>query len=231
MDARLALIQSYCLNADWQKALNLTKTSLQLNPDDHINALLKNNIIGEIQRQKVLLGELPPFSYSNYDTPTLQLQLLQNYLHANYSVLVGEFDDLIQETDFQATITTYDKNIHQDTWIDSDFRFASILEVFIQENYYWLPLNAIKSIAFWDHEVLTDILWRRAHIILQDDSSIAAFIPARYPTHQDLPDLFKLNKMTQWQEIEGLPLAYGQKMLTSGATDIALLDIKSIQRY
>lgn len=230
LNARLSLIQLYCLDADWQKALAVTESFLRIAPDDHVVALLKNNILAENKREQVLQGKMSPLPYAQHHFSRLQQQLLQNYLADHHDALMADFDTLIQETDFVAKITTYDERVLQETWIDSDFRLASVLEIFVQDSYNWLPLNAVSSIAFWDHEILTDVLWRRAHITLRDGERIAAFVPARYPTERHQTDLIKLNKMTEWQEIEGLPLAKGQKMLTSGETDIALLDVRTIQR-
>lgn len=99
----------------------------------------------------------------------------------------------------------------------------------MQDQYFWLPLNAISSISFWENEILTDILWRRAEIKLKNNENLAVFIPARYPTTNQTSDNIKLNKTTEWQDVQGLSMASGQKMLTSGYTDIAFLDIKKIQ--
>lgn len=98
----------------------------------------------------------------------------------------------------------------------------------MQDQYFWLPLNAISSISFWKNEILTDILWRRAEIKLKNNENFAVFIPARYPIQNQTSDDIKLNKITEWKEVQGLSIASGQKMLTSGYTDIAFLDIKKI---
>lgn len=237
LNARLALIQYYCLDADWQQALNTTNNFLTIQNDSHVKTLLKKNILCEIQRKKVFQNSELPSTYPNTTFHRNQTLLLQAF-YDNNETIVNTFNQLIDECNFWATITTYNKQIHQDFWIDSDFRLSSVLEIFVDTHYYWLPTNNIHSIHFWRHEVLTDILWRRAKITLQNQQEISAFIPARYPILiparypilTEVSDDIKQNKRTQWEQLSTLSWANGQKTLTSGDVDIALLDIDVIVR-
>lgn len=229
LNARLALIQCYCLEADWQKALSTTDNFLKIHNDSHVKSLLKQNILCEIQRDKIFKNNNTPSPYPNTTFHHNQTLLLQAFYDSNEN-MIDTFNQLINECDFWATITTYDKQTHQGLWIDSDFRLSSIFEIFIDDHYYWLSINDIQSIYFWRHEVLTDILWRRAKITLQNQKEISAFIPARYPILNDLSEDMKQNKLTQWQQISELSWANGQKTLTSGDMDIPLLDIDMITR-
>lgn len=228
-NARLFLVQLYCLDADWDKALSITESFLKLQPNNDVVVLLKHNIINEIERNKVFCGTKTPQAYHNSPFNPLQLLMLQSYLNNRHDELLPYFDKLIQDLEFDASIITYNDCIHKDVWVDSDFRLVSVLEVFMQDQYFWLPLNAISSISFWENEILTDILWRRAEIKLKNNENLAVFIPARYPTTNQTSDNIKLNRTTEWQDVQGLSMASGQKMLTSGYTDIAFLDIKKIQ--
>lgn len=227
-NARLFLAQLYCLNAEWDKAISITESFLKLQPNNDVVILLKNNIINEIERNKVFCGTKLPQAYQNHPFNPLQLLMLQSHLNDCCDELLPCFDKLIQDLEFDASITTYDDCVHKDVWVDSDFRLSSVLEVFMQDQYFWLPLNAISSISFWKNEILTDILWRRAEIKLKNNENFAVFIPARYPIQNQTSDDIKLNKITEWKEVQGLSIASGQKMLTSGYTDIAFLDIKKI---
>ena len=229
LDARLLLIQLWCLNADWQKALSTTEGFLKIHTDNHVQSLLKNNILAEIHRQQAFASAELPYTYNNYKFNSLQLNLFQKFNKHNYNLLSKDFEILIDTIKARGTITTYQERFQEQLWIDSDFRLSSILEIFIQDNYYWLPMNAILSIKFWQHEILTDILWRRAQISLQDNTQIAAFVPARYPIISNCPHNIKMNKTTQWDEVMGLAYAQGQKVLTSGEQDVAILDIDKIE--
>ncbi|MBE9578304.1 MULTISPECIES: type VI secretion system accessory protein TagJ [Moraxella] len=229
LNARLALIQCYCLEADWQKALNTTDNFLKIHNDPHVKSLLKQNILCEIQRDEVFKNTKAPLAYPDTAFHDNQTLLLQAFYGDNDNI-VDIFSQLIDECDFWATIATYDEQNYQDSWIDSDFRLSSVFEIFVDAHYYWLPANNIRSIHFWRHEVLTDILWRRAKITLQNQQEISAFIPARYPILTEVSEDIKQNKRTQWEQISKLSWANGQKTLTSGDVDIPLLDIDVITR-
>lgn len=229
IEARLALVQMYCLDANWEKALQLTDVVLKLRPDNHIEKLLKNNILCEIQRSQIFSGKQLPTIYCDDDFCCEQMQLLQQYHAHNHDRLLQIFEPLAKKASCCATIVTKSGENYHDDWLDSDFRLASIVEVFLQNQYYWLPLKSIRKIDFWQVEILTDKLWLRAKIQLINGDNFAAFIPARYPTSQNHSDEIKYCQITSWQEILGLPIAFGQKVITSGITDIALLDINYIE--
>lgn len=224
LNARLALIQCYCLDADWQKTLSTTDNFLKIHNDPHIKSLLKQNILCKIQQDAVFKNTKAPLAYPDTVFNGNQNLLLQAFYDSNDNMVVI-FRQLIDECDFWATVTTYDEQSYQDSWIDSDF-----FEIFVDANYYWLPTNNIQSIHFWRHEVLTDILWRRAKITLQNQQQIPAFIPARYPILTEVSEDIKQNKRTQWEQMSKLSWANGQKTLTSSDVDIPLLDIDVITR-
>lgn len=224
LNARLELIQYYCLNADWQKALSTTDGFLKIKHDPHVKSLLRQNILCEAQREKIFRGHETASPYPNTTLNNNQSSLLQAF-YGNHNDMINLFNQVINDHNFNMCITTYDGQTYQDLWIDSDFRLASILEVFIEDQYYWLSMKNIQSIHFWKHEVLTDVLWRRAKITLQNQQEFSAFIPARYPILTEVSEDIKQNKLTQWEQISGLSWANGQKTLTSGDTDVSLLDI------
>ena len=211
------------------KALNTTHSFLKIHNSSHVKSLLRQNILCEMKRDEVFKNTEAPIAYPGTAFHNNQVLLLQAFYDKNDNI-VDTFSQLIDTCDFFATITTYDKQSHRDSWIDSDFRLSSVFEIFLDSNYYWLSTNDIQSIHFWRHEVLTDILWRRAKITLRNQQEISGFIPARYPILTEVSENIKQNKRTQWEQISKLSWANGPKTLTSGDMDISLLDIDVITR-
>lgn len=232
---RLALIQYYCLTANWTKALSTTKNYLNINSkDENSKVLLEANIKSEMLRDQVFSGEVAPMMYPDCDEDMFNRQksLLKNYIQ---SVDARSTTELFLETydrvELTHTINSAENQSVSGSWVDSDVRTAYVLEVFLQEHYYWIPFNNIIKITFKDNEYLTDILWRRGEIHLTGDRVLPAFLPARYAvTDNDISDELKLCQKTHWQDYGDLHTASGQKTLTNGEDDVSILDIIQIEQ-
>jgi type VI secretion system protein ImpE len=54
-------------------------------------------------------------------------------------------------------------------------------------------------------------------------------IPARYPgTTRSTDPLLQLGRRTEWQEVAGVTVGLGQRMLATDAGEFALLDVRQI---
>lgn len=238
LNPRLKLVQLYILEGSWEQALRTIQGYLKLNPkDEQSKKLLQANIECEIKRLDVFTQQQKALAYpaSNQTIVDLQQDLLVACLSSAEQNAVDKF---LQLVDIQATeqqITCYpqdttDSSVATGTWLDTDMRTASVIELFFQSEYYWLPISDIKQVTFKPSEVLTDMVWRRADIQLMNGQATAGFIPTRYIMTKkgDYSDALKHAKLTQWQEQNGVTLAQGQKVLSNGDKDVSILDIDKI---
>lgn len=230
---RLALIQYYCITANWQKALSTIKNYLKINPkDENSKVLLEANIKSEIKRSQVFSGDLAPIMYPDCDENIFEHQktLLTNYVQSVDSQATTQlFLETYEQLNNTYSIELAEGESVSGSWVDSDVRTAYVLEVFLQDQYYWIPFTSIQKIVFKNNEYLTDILWRRGEIHLTGDRVLPAFIPARYVMNDiDICDELKLCQKTDWQTYGDLHIASGQKVLTNAEDDVSLLDIIQI---
>src|SRR5262249_11127399 len=82
---------------------------------------------------------------------------------------------------------------------DSDDRTASILEVFAQDVYAWVPFEQIVKITIKSPKHLRDLLWVPATIEVTDRPPVDVFLPVLYVgSEQDENDQIRLGRMTDW---------------------------------
>jgi len=113
---------------------------------------------------------------------------------------------------------------------DSDDLLGPFLEVFVQNNYVWLPLAQIKHLTIPPPKRLRDLLWLPATLEAHSGPVGAVFLPVLYAgssAHAD--DQIKLGRMTDWQDVgEGLARGIGQHVFLMDSNDRALLEVREI---
>lgn len=231
-DLRLELIQYYCIDGRWDSALKSIQQYVKLNPkDSQSKGLFYGNINCEIKRQQVLLGHQKAEVYPGLSVELInhQNEILNNYLLKDFNLLQSQFLNTLSKVNNTFECNT-GKQISTGSFIDTDCRLAFVVEIFCQDNYYWISINDIEKIIFKDNEFLTDLMWRRGEIFTKDNQHIPCFFPVRYPLTEsiELADSFKYSTTTEWFNTGELSTAIGQKVLSNGDVDISFLDIHSL---
>lgn len=116
---------------------------------------------------------------------------------------------------------------------DADPRVGARLEVFAAGSYLWLPLEHIASIKMQAPKRLRDTMWAPA-IVLTGPAFKGAelgevLVPVLSPfswKHSD--DAVRLGRSTVWEEQEGEPIPFGQKMLAVDGEDFPLLEVREL---
>lgn len=234
LDLRLELIQYYCIDGNWEKALKTVDQYLKINlKDEQSKYLFKNNILCEIKRLNTLtnIDQINFYTSEDQKISDLQHKIFELFTkNTPIADIENKFLSGFDEYQSYLKIQLHDKRILEGLWIDTDHRFSFIIEIFISDQYYWLPLMQIEKVIFKTNEYLSDTLWRRAEIFLKNGQQIAGFIPARYPItcHEKISDEIKQNKETIWTNKGSLSIGQGQKTWTNSSDDIGLLDIDMI---
>jgi type VI secretion system protein ImpE len=90
---------------------------------------------------------------------------------------------------------------------DADDLFAGVLEVFLQGNYFWLPVEQIAGVTLKPPSYPRDLFWAPAQIEVRDGAAGEAFLPALYPGSHEHPDeQVRLGRSTDWKNVEGGPV-------------------------
>jgi type VI secretion system protein ImpE len=117
---------------------------------------------------------------------------------------------------------------------DADPRIGSRLELFAAGAYLWIPFEHIESIEIEAPKRLRDLLWAPALVRtgpkFKDKELGEVLLPVLAPfsgRHAD--DNVKLGRATEWVEVEGMSVPYGQRMFSVDDEDVPLLDIRKIE--
>jgi type VI secretion system protein ImpE len=116
---------------------------------------------------------------------------------------------------------------------DADPRIGPRLEIFAAGNYMWLPFEHIASIKMEPPKRLRDLLW--APVVLRTGPTFEGvelgevLLPAISPLSSRHPDeTVRLGRMTVWDEENGDPVPYGQKILLVDGEEFPLLELRTL---
>jgi type VI secretion system protein ImpE len=113
---------------------------------------------------------------------------------------------------------------------DADDLFATVLEVFANGAYYWVPLEQIVSLTMNAPRFPRDLLWVPARLELSGTSG-DVFLPALYPGSHEHPDeQIKLGRATDWKNTETGPiLGVGLRTYLAGEDGVSLLEWRRLE--
>lgn len=117
-----------------------------------------------------------------------------------------------------------------DDFCDSDALLGPFVEVFLQSDYVWFPLEQIKQLTIPPPAHLRDLLWAPAKLEAHSGLVGDVFLPVLYPescSHAD--DRIKLGRLTDWLEGgEGPVRGVGQHLFLVGEDGRALLEMREL---
>ena len=188
----------------------------------------REGIICEVYREKVFKGEKDPMIFGEPE-PWLALLIEAQKLLATGKP--AEAAKLREQAFEDAPATSGSVNGTAFDWIaDADMRLGPVLEVVINGRYFWLPFNQIAKLVIEEPTDLRDAVWTAATLTLRNGGEVVALIPTRYadtPARGD--DAAKLARATHWQDAGAETFTgIGQRLFTTNAEDIALLDIREL---
>lgn len=113
---------------------------------------------------------------------------------------------------------------------DGDDLLAPVLELIIQRDYIWLPLEQIRALQVLQPERARDLIWAAVRLELADGSHRSGYTPVLYPgSHMLEDDRLRLGKLTDWRTLEsGITLGMGSHTLLAGEGMVGLLDCREV---
>jgi len=117
-------------------------------------------------------------------------------------------------------------------WIaDADSRLGPVLEVLLNEAYYWVPFERIASVVVEPPSDARDLVWLPAEFKWTNGGEAMGLIPVRYPGSESSEDpAIRMARKTEWQAAG--PDAYvglGQRVLTTDGPEIGLLELRELR--
>ena len=116
-------------------------------------------------------------------------------------------------------------------WLmDADPRIGPVLEVVVEGQYRWLPLDAVRALRAEAPKAMRDVVWRPVSLQLAGGQGLLAYVPARYPgTEQHADDALRLGRETRWTDQRGVQSGLGQRMFASDQGDHPFLDLRELR--
>jgi type VI secretion system protein ImpE len=114
---------------------------------------------------------------------------------------------------------------------DIDDRLGGVFEVLTSTGkYYWIPADRVESVEFHPPRRLSDLVWRRASMVVRDGPDGEVYLPALYPgTSGEANDQLRLGRLTEWRGGDGQPLrGAGQRMYLVGEEDLSIMELKEL---
>jgi type VI secretion system protein ImpE len=131
----------------------------------------------------------------------------------------------------KAEATAGTLNGSQFEWLaDADSRLGPVLEVFLNGAYYWAPFERIQRVVIEPPADVRDLVWLPAQLTWTNGGEAMGLIPSRYPgSERDSDASIRLARKTQWQTLgDSQYSGLGQRILSSDADEIGLLDVREL---
>ena len=226
---RIFLFQLLCIVGQWDRALNQLNVASGLDPGALAMAQTYGDAVRcEAIRDDVFDGKKSPMIFGQ---PEQWLALLiESLLAAGHGE--PERSQQLRGTAFEeAPATAGDINGQAFSWIaDADSRIGPVLEAVINGRYYWVPFARLTRVQIEAPVDLRDLVWMPAHLEFENGGESVALIPTRYAGSAGSSDgLIALARKTVWEEIApDTHRGLGQRVLTTDAADVPLMDVRTI---
>lgn len=226
---RIFLFQLLCVLGDWKRAVAQLRLSAELDPGATLMAqTYREAILCEVYREKVFNGEKDPLILGEPEAWLAQLIEAQKLLSQGHSEQAATLRDTAYEA-APATAGSIDGTPFE--WIaDADMRLGPVLEVVLNGRYFWLPFTQIQKLEIDEPSDLRDTVWMAGTLTLANEGAMPVLIPTRYPGSTTAGAAVQMARETQWQDAgAGAYVGLGQRLLTIGEKDFALMDMRSLQ--
>lgn len=228
-EVRIALINLYCMNGDYDKALQqIAPLALMEKEENPQSELLKNLLLSELLRIEVLAGKKLPILLGDEMPEWINLQAKANHLLVNDNIKDA---NSVREQAFSLVVERAGESpkIGNFSWIsDSDSRIGPAFEFIFAGGYRWLPFDTIEHITINQPTNLLHMMWLSASVCV-GDQIYHGYVPARYPVISTDDSNHKLGKRTDWRELGSFNvLAYGRKMFLTDKGEFSVTEIESI---
>lgn len=227
---RIFLFQLLAVLGQWDRALNQLTVAAELDAAALPMAQMYREAIHcETLRLQVFAGNKVPMLFGE---PETWVALLIEALLREGRGEAAEAAKLRAQALEEAPATHGAIDGEAFEWIaDADTRLGPTLEAVINGRYYWLPFNRLQRVAIEEPGDLRDAVWMPAHFTFANGGETVGLIPTRYPdTELASGDANALARRTEWRERSpGQWVGLGQRVITTSASEKALMDIRLIE--
>ncbi|TXD44718.1 virulence protein SciE type [Xanthomonas campestris] len=226
---RVFLFQLLAVLGQWSRAADQLRACAEL--DSSTKPLVQTYLTvlhAEQTRAEVFAGAcLPHVIGEPAAWLAMQLQALQLSAQGH-----GEQAALLRAQAFeQAPASAGTLNGQRFDWLaDADPRFGPCIELILDSGYAWAPLSQLRQLRFEAPVDLRDTVWAPVSVLWRNGGQAFGYVPVRYPgsEHLDAGEL-QLARRTEWTQGAQGEIGLGQRMWSTEARDVALLEVRDVQ--
>jgi type VI secretion system protein ImpE len=229
VDLRVFLFQLLCVLGQWERALTQLNVAAELDAKALPMAnMYREAILCELLRAEIFAGKRTPVVFGRPDN---WIALLIESLLASGTGRAAEAPGLRAEAFEGAPASRGTLNGERFEWIaDADSRLGPVCEAVINGKYFWLPFERLSRLEIEPPVDLRDVVWMPAQFHFTNGGGAVGVIPTRYPGSDASADPgIRMSRRTDWAEV--LPDTFcglGQRVLTTDASEVALMDVRTI---
>jgi type VI secretion system protein ImpE len=226
---RIFLVQVLMVQGEWDRSLNQLKIigEMEASALPMVHAY-SSAIHCERLRGEVFAGTRSPLLFGE---PVPWIALLMQSIALHGQGRVAEAAALRAQAFDAAPATSGTMNGEAFGWIsDADSRLGPVLEVLLNEAYYWIPFERISSIRVEPPSDARDLVWLPAEFRWTNGGEAMGLIPVRYPGSERSEDpTIRLARRTEWTPAgDDAYTGLGQRVLTSDGPEIGLLELREL---
>ena len=224
---RVFMAQLLCVLGQWERAHTQLNVVADMDPSaGPMREMVGHALRCELLRAAVFEGRRAPMVFGQPD----------EWLALLIESLLQSKDDAAQaahlaERAFEAAPAMRGQfNGQPFEWIaDADSRLGPVLEAMVNGRYYWVPFSHLSQLRLEEPVDLRDKVWVPAQLQFRNGGETVALVPTRYADTDLAVAELALARRTEWREPRpGFFTGQGQRLLTTEAGDLALLDLREI---
>jgi type VI secretion system protein ImpE len=219
-----------CLSGDLEKADRQLDLLGHQDPQFMVGVSLFRQLVrAETARQDFYNSGRPP-EFLAPPEPYLRL-------HLEASIALREAKDkdaadlLAQAEEQRPTVAGTCDGKAFDDLRDLDDLTASFFEVLTSTGkYYWIPMDRVELVEFRKPSRIRDLLWRQAHMIVNNGPDGEVYLPTLYAgTHAEADDRIRLGRVTEWRGGNSSPTrGIGLRTFLVGDEGRTILEIQNL---
>lgn len=225
---RVFLFQLLAVLGEWERALTQLNVAADLDPSNLLMAqVCRPALAAEPLRSEIFAGKRTPLFLGEPE------DWMGSLLEANKLLAQGHGAEAaeLREKAFEAAPTTSGSiNGQPFEWIaDADQRFGPVFEAMVDGKYYWVPMHRIAKIEMEAPSDLRDLVWSPVHFTWSTGAKAVGLLQVRYPETEKLGDgPAKLSRRTDWIDRHGASIGIGQRLLTTDAVELPILELREL---
>jgi type VI secretion system protein ImpE len=225
---RMALFQVASITGDWHRARTQLETMAKLDAECTLLVHTYTRLIdAEAVRIRVFAGIEQPIAFG---PPPSWLAMMAQAITLDCRGDPGGAHTLRQIAREDTPARPGTLNGQSFEWImDADPRLGATLEVVVEGQYRWLPLDHVAELRANAPGSVQDLVWQPVTLRVTTGTELKAFIPSRYPgseKHSD--DAIRLCRATRWIEKGDEQWGLGQRIFATEQDDFAILDVRRV---